>query len=329
MISLSHPVPIYVVCGRLGAGKTTLLVRLLEYWRARGRRVGVLMNEAGDVSIDGPRAAERCGAVVNVAGGCVCCDAKDDIGWGIARLVSDHDADLIALECSGMADPVEVVDALTEASVSRSAQLRRVIAVVHPRALPEDKPIGVLLRNMVRYADDIILNKCDLYDTKLVSRFRTAIARDCRDARVWETEHADLDVERMLNEPCGQKARGTIGNVTFGVPRAPSHPLVVTIRLPKPLDRARFADWLEQLPDGIERAKGYVRFTDSPQLHEFQVFPPRARWFGPVNFVEKPDQAAVLIGRDYDQAACRAGLQACCRHQPVSSKEINADQQSR
>ena len=47
MIRLSHPVPVYVICGWLGAGKTTLLVRLLEYWRARGCRVGVLMNEAG------------------------------------------------------------------------------------------------------------------------------------------------------------------------------------------------------------------------------------------------------------------------------------------
>jgi G3E family GTPase len=118
MIRLSHPIPVYVVCRWLGAGKTTLLVRLLEHWRARGCRVGVLMNEAGDVSIDAPRAVESGGAVVNLAGGCVCCGAKDDIGWGIARLVSEYDADLIVLECSGMADPVEVVDALTEACCS-------------------------------------------------------------------------------------------------------------------------------------------------------------------------------------------------------------------
>lgn len=328
MIRRSHPVPVYVVCGQLGAGKTTLLVRLLEYWRARGCRVGVLMNEAGDVSIDGPRAAESGGAVVNVAGGCVCCDAKEDIGWGIARLVSEHDADLIALECSGLADPVEVVDALTEVSVSRLAQLKRVITVVHPCLVSEDKPIGILLKNMVRYADDIVLNKCDLYDTKLVNRFRTAIVRECRDARLWKTEYADLDVERMLHEPSGRKARGAVGNVTVGVPQAPPHPTVTTVPLPGPLDRGRFTDWLERLPEGIERAKGYVYVTDSPQLHEFQVFQPGARWFGPVNFAAKPDQAAVLIGRGYDQQACRAALLACCTHRPVAHKEINADRHS-
>lgn len=69
-------VPLYVLCGPLGAGKTTLLMRLLEYWREQGKRVGVLMNEAGEVSFDGPRAAMKAVAVYDITGGCVCCDAR-------------------------------------------------------------------------------------------------------------------------------------------------------------------------------------------------------------------------------------------------------------
>ena len=52
----TSPIPFYVLCGALGAGKTTLLMRLLEYWKSQGKKTGVLMNEAGEVSIDGPRA---------------------------------------------------------------------------------------------------------------------------------------------------------------------------------------------------------------------------------------------------------------------------------
>ena len=51
----SLPVPFYILCGSLGAGKTTLLMRLLEFWNRQNQRVGVLMNEAGEISIDGPR----------------------------------------------------------------------------------------------------------------------------------------------------------------------------------------------------------------------------------------------------------------------------------
>ena len=103
------PVPFYILCGSLGAGKTTLLMRLLEHWKSQGKRAGVLMNEAGEISIDGPRVGTIAEQVMNLAGGCVCCDTKEDLSWGLAQLVRDYESELIVLECSGLADPVEVI----------------------------------------------------------------------------------------------------------------------------------------------------------------------------------------------------------------------------
>src|SRR5262249_35751593 len=126
------PVPFYVLCGSLGAGKTTLLMRLLEYWNAQSRRVGVLMNDAGEISIDGPRVGTIAEQVLNLAGGCVCCDTKEDLSWGIAQLVNDYESDIVVLECSGMADPVEVIDAVTDLYTARLVRLERVIALLQP-----------------------------------------------------------------------------------------------------------------------------------------------------------------------------------------------------
>ncbi|MCS6318058.1 MAG: GTP-binding protein, partial [Nitrospira sp.] len=47
------------------------------------------MNEAGEVSIDGPRAGTIAEQVLNLAGGCICCDTKDDLAWSITQLVQD------------------------------------------------------------------------------------------------------------------------------------------------------------------------------------------------------------------------------------------------
>ncbi len=77
-------VPLYVLAGPLGAGKTTLLMRLLAFWCDAGTRVGVLMNEAGAISLDGAHAGALAAAVRNITGGCVCCDARDGIGEGLA-----------------------------------------------------------------------------------------------------------------------------------------------------------------------------------------------------------------------------------------------------
>ena len=116
------PIPFYVLCGSLGAGKTTLLMRLLEHWKSQGKRAGVLMNEAGEVSIDGPRAGTIAEQVMNLAGGCVCCDTKEDLSWGIAQLVRDYESDVIVLECSGMADPAEVTTYKLDPTPGRHTQ---------------------------------------------------------------------------------------------------------------------------------------------------------------------------------------------------------------
>jgi G3E family GTPase len=311
------PVPFYMLCGSLGAGKTTLLMRLLEYWNSQGHKVGVLMNEAGEVSIDGPRAGTIAEQVLNLAGGCICCDTKDDLAWSITQLVQDYRSTVIVLECSGMADPAEVVDAVTDAYVSRIARLERIFAMLHPVPLPDSGMAELATRNAIRYADDIILNKRDLYIPGHWEQFRDTITRYNPYGRLWETNHARLDIPALLAAPA---TRSLPTNVLFGKPpaavkahepRASHHPMVTTVRLPGPLDRKKFMEWAQTLPQGMERAKGFFRFVQEPELQEFQFFPPRTSTVAPVMLLDEPDHVLVLIGRDYDQEGCRASLLAC------------------
>ncbi|MBP8117493.1 MAG: hypothetical protein KAY09_07140, partial [Nitrospira sp.] len=209
------PVPFYVLCGSLGAGKTTLLMRLLEFWNSQGHKVGVLMNEAGEVSIDGPRAGTIAEQVLNLAGGCICCDTKDDLAWSITQLVQDYQSTVIVLECSGMADPAEVVDAVTDAYVSRIAKLERIFAMLHPVPLPDTGMAELVTRNAIRYADDLILNKRDLYIPGHWEQFRETITHHNPYGRIWETNHARLDISALLAAPA---TRTVPTNVSFGKP---------------------------------------------------------------------------------------------------------------
>ncbi len=307
------PIPFYMLCGSLGAGKTTLLMRLLEFWNSQGHKVGVLMNEAGEVSIDGPRAGTIAEQVLNLAGGCICCDTKDDLAWSITQLVQDYRSTVIVLECSGMADPAEVVDAVTDAYVSRIAKLERILAMLHPVPLPDSGMAELVTRNAIQYADDLILNKRDLYIPGHWEQFREVITRLNPYGRIWETNHARLDVAALLAVPATHP-RPT--NVQFGKPPAPDirashHPMVTTVRLPKPLDRTKFIKWMKSLPEGMERAKGFFRFAGEPELQEFQFFPPRTRTVAPVMLLDEPDHVLVLIGRNYDQEHYRTSLLAC------------------
>jgi G3E family GTPase len=310
------PVPFYLLCGSLGAGKTTLLMRLLEYWKSQGQRAGVLMNEAGEISIDGPRAGTLAEQVMNLAGGCVCCDTKEDLSWGIAQLVHDYASDVVILECSGLADPVEVIDAVTDLYTSRLATLERVIALLHPVLTEESHSSAYVAAQSIRCADELILNKRDLYVPGHWEAFRDQILTQNSYARLWETAHARIDPSALL-APHASARPAAPTNVLFtkSQPRAHLraiyHPIATTIRVPGPLNRLRFDAWLKTLPKELERAKGYFRFVSEPELQEFQYAPPGQATVTPVTLLDEPEPAIVLIGRGYDVEALKMSLLGC------------------
>jgi len=300
------PVPFYLLCGSLGAGKTTLLMRLLEYWKSQGLRAGVLMNEAGEVSIDGPRAGTLAEQVMNLAGGCVCCDTKEDLSWGLAQLVRDYASDVVILECSGLADPVEVIDAATDLYTARLARLERVIALLHPIAAETSHSSQYVTTQAIRCADELILNKKDLYVPGHWEGFKSGIVKQNPHARIWETTHARIDAVALL-APIAMRPHPAKPNVVFGEPhpagphkRADYHPIATTVKLPGPLNRQRFESWAKSLPNELERAKGFFRFAGEPELQEFQYAPPSQPTTAPVMLLDEPEPAIVLIGRGYD-----------------------------
>jgi G3E family GTPase len=317
----SAPVPFYILCGSLGAGKTTLLMRLLEYWKAQGRRTGVLMNEAGAVSIDGPRAGTLAEQVMNLAGGCVCCDTKEDLSWGIAQLVRDYGSDVVILECSGLADPAEVIDAVTDPYTARLAALERVIALLHPVSTEESHSSTYVTTQAIRSADELILNKRDLYVPGHWEGFRNSILAQNPYARLWETSHARLDAADLL-APHPVTKQTTSTNVLFSKSRPPStqratyHPIATTVPLPGPLNRRRFLAWIKTLPKELERAKGYFRFANEPELQEFQYALPGQATITPLMLLDEPEPALVLIGRGYDVDRLRAELLETVEHPP-------------
>lgn len=311
------PVPFYVLCGSLGAGKTTLLMRLLEYWKAQGRRVGVLMNEAGEVSIDGPRAGTIAEQVLNLAGGCVCCDTKEDLSWGIAQLVRDYESEIVVLECSGMADPVEVVDAVTDLYTARLAQLERVIALLQPLSTEQSSSSTYVTTQAIRCADEVILNKRDLYVPGHWDQFKTSVVSQNPYARLWETSHARVDPTSLL-APIAATKPLVRSNVVFGISRlshpqigSAYHPITTTVHLPGPLNRESFVAWTKTLPKELDRAKGFFRFQNEPMLQEFQYAPPGHATINPITLLDEPEPAIVLIGRGYDVDQLCTELVSC------------------
>ena len=112
---MEHVTPIYILSGFLGSGKTTLLSRLITSF-SEGLRPAIVMNEIGEVNIEGLVAGEEV-PTAEMLSGCICCTIRSDLSSEIAMLIQRERPDVIVIEATGIANPMEILDAAAEASL--------------------------------------------------------------------------------------------------------------------------------------------------------------------------------------------------------------------
>jgi len=166
--------PILVVGGFLGSGKTTFLLGFAHWLTDRGRRIGILVNEAGAVDVDGVVLAAEGHRVQELFGGCACCSLVGDLRPAVEAL-RDWGAELLLVEPSGMADLARLAGLLG----SRVA----VVAIVDvPRLGVIARAAPRLVGAGVARADLVLLNKMDIAsddDRNAAGRWLDEVAPDC------------------------------------------------------------------------------------------------------------------------------------------------------
>ncbi len=192
-------IPVTIVGGYLGAGKTTLLNALLA--GGHRRRISVLVNDFGAISLDEKLIVARDGDIVTLANGCACCALGDDVGTALTRLAkADPRPEHIVIEASGVAEPWRV------AALARAPGLLPHAPIVLAdaetlSARVQDKYVGRLVRAQFREAGLIVLNKIDLVDAPRRAQARDLLHRLAPGIPLIETARAALDPALVLNRP--------------------------------------------------------------------------------------------------------------------------------
>lgn len=228
--------PVTIVTGFLGSGKTTLLRHMLD--NAQGRRIAVIVNEFGELGIDGEilkqctigcTEEEASGRVYELANGCLCCTVQEEFFPVMRELVARRgDLDHILIETSGLALPKPLVQAFQWPEIRSACTVDAVITVVDSPAvaagtfaafpdqvdaqrkldpnLDHESPLHELFADQLASADLVILNKADQTSAEDLARVRAEVAEELPPAvKIIEASNGRLPLDVLIGLGAGSE----------------------------------------------------------------------------------------------------------------------------
>ncbi|MCS6960765.1 MAG: cobalamin biosynthesis protein CobW [Pseudanabaenaceae cyanobacterium SKYGB_i_bin29] len=223
-------IPVTVITGFLGSGKTTLIREQLQ--NNRGRRIAVLVNEFGEVGIDGEllqscRVCDEEGKevtpnIVELTNGCLCCTVQEEFLPTMQELAKRREQiDHILIETSGLALPKPLVQAFRWQEIRHSFTVDGVVTVVDGEALAQGKfvgdlaalqaqrdndpsishetPLEELLEDQLACADLVLMTKTDLIDRVQQQKVADWLKTELRPGvRVLPCQQGKIDPEIIL-----------------------------------------------------------------------------------------------------------------------------------
>ncbi|MFN0107207.1 MAG: zinc metallochaperone GTPase ZigA [Bryobacteraceae bacterium] len=365
--------PVTVLSGFLGAGKTTLLNHVLH--NRDGLRVAVIVNDMSEVNIDSQLVRDGAGLsrveekLVEMSNGCICCTLRDDLLQEVSRLAGEGRFDYLLIESTGISEPLPVAATFTFTdekgqTLGDVARLDTMVTVVDAAkflddylsadqladrelALDESDERGVvdLLIDQVEFANVIVINKTDQVDQESLEQLEGILQHLNPDAKLLRAQRGRVDLKKILNTGLfdmekAEQAPGWIQEINGKhVPETEEYGISSFVyRARRPFHPQRFWKVLDDVMEGVIRAKGFLWIASRPEI--MGVFScagisvtidPMAQWYADLPKEEWPEDAEtldqlaslwdpefgdrrqeiVLIGIEMDEAALRADLDHC------------------
>ncbi|QLE55073.1 cobalamin biosynthesis protein CobW [Nostoc sp. TCL26-01] len=226
---MATKIPVTVITGFLGSGKTSLIRHLLQ--NNQGRRIAVLVNEFGELGIDGellkscqvcPEDETEGSNIFELTNGCLCCTVQEEFYPTMQQLLKRRDRiDCIVIETSGLALPKPLVKAFRWQEIRNAATVDAVVTVVDCAAvasgtfasdleaiasqrqaddsLEHETPLQELFEDQLACADLVVLSKTDLIDEKTKSQVEELVKQELpRVVKIVESDRGQLDPSILL-----------------------------------------------------------------------------------------------------------------------------------
>jgi G3E family GTPase len=311
-------IPSYILSGFLGSGKTTLLINILKHCKENHLKPAIILNELGSVNVESHLFEDE--QVFELLDGCICCTIQDDLKETLMNVVKQHEkepVDLLLIEGTGVANPLELVETMSSSPLLKYFELRAVISLIDANTYVDNqsiftsKTIRNLLESQIKGATTIVLNKVDLVTDKQMVKVETKLAKYMLEGtKVLKTSYGNIDIPVLLEKRISSAVLDTktcgCNRHTHEHGKSCNHHhehhagiRTMTIQDAPNFTKKQLKQWLKSLPEGIIRAKGYVKLEQKQGLYHFQYSSNQ------IDVSDQPqnrviDPCIVLIGKDID-----------------------------
>ncbi len=256
---------ITIVYGFLGSGKTTFLRSLIPKLSS-DERVAVLVNEMGEVGIDGTVLESDEMNVQMLSNGCICCELRGDLLLALIELQKKFHPDRLVIEPTGLAAPKQLDEVFADPEIAKFATVDSMATILDAtRYEAAHKVFGSFFPDQIASASLVLINKSDLVDDAAIARARQFVKDLNPDGRIHVTTYCDID-PMLIFEHTGATSsvhpvNGDDDHLVHGLEDSTRGMETLSI-VPGPLPRLELEAFLDRLAAGefgeVVRAKGFV-----------------------------------------------------------------------
>jgi G3E family GTPase len=312
-LKASRIMEVILVSGFLGAGKTTLVSHLLRSRPEGSGKLALIVNELGEVGVDGSLLSGQNVDMVELTSGCICCTIQTDFLRAVQEIHNRIDPDFLVVEATGVAQPGDMFDMLFQPPLSDFAGLKSLVTVVDADFFKAREILGTFYENQIRFADLLILNKIDLVGAPRLGEIQALLGRINTHAPILSTQNCVVDPSLLFQanshdkEPRSNRVEGHHNHHAWGFQAFSFQDRGI-------MDRERLERFLESLPETLFRLKGWIQFPEDSAFLDFTAGRYR------MEPSDRPRTTALtFVGRDCDEKELIAALRGCMIKEPPHS----------
>ena len=290
---------VYLFSGFLGSGKTSMLTHVLKQFKDKGVKPAVIMNELGKLPFDSQAVDEEI-PLKEMLEGCICCSGAEKTEAQIQSLLADNEFDVLIIETTGAAHPVEALDAVYSPLFAEKLNIKGIVTVADSKLWLDRGSLTPQVRSLfieqIRHAHLLLANKMDLLTEAEQAKVVFEMQGVNPNVFILQTTNGKVPLHLLEGlQATAQISRDEIESAKIGTHLHLSSRLV---ELNESFSQAEFEEWVRSLPSSVYRIKGYVPIEGIRNPMLFQYAYGLVQWIP--EYIKMPPKI-VMIGENIQQ----------------------------